>query len=537
MIDTQGVATTGANLLSNVGNHTITASGASDGNYDFTYVDGTLEITKATLTATADNKTRIYGEANPALTITYTGFKNGEDASVIDTQGVATTGANLLSNIGNHTISAGGASDGNYDFTYVAGNLEITRATITVTADNKTRIYGNANPALTVSYDGFKNGQDESVFTTLATATTGANLLSNAGNHAITASGAAAGNYDFVYTDGTLSITKATITVTADNKTRIYGDGNPAFTVSYAGFKNGQDESVFTTLATATTGANLLSNVGNHAITANGAAAGNYDFAYVGGTLSITKATLVATADNKTRIYGNANPNFTVTYTGFKNGENASVIDILATGSTSANLLSNVNDYGITAGGAFDNNYDFTYVGGTLSITKATLVAKPDAARRIYAQADPAFTVTYTGFKNGENASVIDTQATVSTTSDIDSPVGVYELIASGASDSNYDFVYEPGVFTIIPLVQADDPAVSSALTSPLKPEHNGALYDQWRRGEGTGDIFVIFNINQYFAASVEGYVSMASTRAQDDAAPISRPRCDRTKGACIAEI
>src|SRR5439155_18862209 len=50
----------------------------------------------------------------------------------------------------------------------------------------------------------------------------------------------AAGNYTFVLVNGQLTITTATLTVTADSKTREYGDPNPAFTASYGGFKNGE---------------------------------------------------------------------------------------------------------------------------------------------------------------------------------------------------------------------------------------------------------------------------------------------------------
>ena len=50
-----------------------------DGNYQFTYADtGDLTITKAMLTATTQNATREYGLANPAMSLVYSGFKNGE---------------------------------------------------------------------------------------------------------------------------------------------------------------------------------------------------------------------------------------------------------------------------------------------------------------------------------------------------------------------------------------------------------------------------------------------------------------------------
>ena len=73
--------------------YAITASGASDNNYNFNYVNGTLTVNKATLTATADNASRTYGDSNPALTVSYSGFRNGDGVGVINTQATASTAA------------------------------------------------------------------------------------------------------------------------------------------------------------------------------------------------------------------------------------------------------------------------------------------------------------------------------------------------------------------------------------------------------------------------------------------------------------
>src|SRR2546423_1548411 len=51
----------------------------------------------------------------------------------------------------------------------------------------------------------------------------------------------ASGNYDFAFVDGSLTVSQATLTVTADDKSRTYGDANPAFTASFSGFKNGEN--------------------------------------------------------------------------------------------------------------------------------------------------------------------------------------------------------------------------------------------------------------------------------------------------------
>src|SRR5213079_3470270 len=90
----------------------------------------------------------------------------------------------------------------------------------------------------------------------------------------------AAGNYTFSFANGELTVTKASLTVTADDKSRVYGDANPVFTASYGGFKNGE------TLATSgvtgspslTTTATGTSAIGSYAITAGAGtlAAPNY---------------------------------------------------------------------------------------------------------------------------------------------------------------------------------------------------------------------------------------------------------------------
>ena len=85
-------------------------------------------------------------------------------------------------------------------------------------------------------------------------------------------------------------------------------------------------------------------------------------------SFSIAKATLTATADDKTITYGDAAPAYTVTYSGFVNGENESVIDTLAAAASSYVQFDNVGDYEITVSGAEDNNYDFEYQSGTLTV-------------------------------------------------------------------------------------------------------------------------------------------------------------------------
>ena len=443
-------ASTTATNTTNAGTAAISVSGGLDTNYNYVYVDGVLTINKATLTATAQNVSRAYGDANPTFPIVYSGFKNSETSAVIDTLATASTTATASSGAGTAPITPSGALDNNYDFNYVNGILTINKADLTVTADNKTREYGDANPTLTYTFGSFKNGENSSVLVGLPTISTTATTTTNAGTAAITLSGGSGGNYNYVFTNGTLTITKATLTATAQDTSREYGDVNPTFAIGYTGFKNGETASVIDTLATASSTATTAINAGTTAaITPTGAIDNNYNFTYVNGTLTINKANLNVTADNKTREYGDANPTLTYTFGPFKNGQNSSVLGALPTISTTANTTTGVGTAAITVSGGSDSNYNYVFTNGVLTITKATLTATAQNASRDYGDANPIFAIGYTGFKNGETASVIDTLATATTTATNATNVGTAVITPSGAIDDNYDFSYVNGTLTI----------------------------------------------------------------------------------------
>ena len=97
-------------------------------NYVITFVNGSLAVTKAALTITADNKTRAVGLANPPLTASYAGFQNGETAAVLDVPVALTTTATAASGIGQYPIVAGGAADVNYAITFQNGTLNVVPA-------------------------------------------------------------------------------------------------------------------------------------------------------------------------------------------------------------------------------------------------------------------------------------------------------------------------------------------------------------------------------------------------------------------------
>ena len=116
------------NALVNIGNVatvTIRATLPANGSYSSATKDITLTITKAVLTATADDKTKVFGEVNPALTISYSGFKNGDTETDLDTSPVASCLATNTTPAGTISIDLVGGEDANYTIITENGILTI----------------------------------------------------------------------------------------------------------------------------------------------------------------------------------------------------------------------------------------------------------------------------------------------------------------------------------------------------------------------------------------------------------------------------
>lgn len=195
-------------------------------------------------------------------------------------------------------------------------------------------------------------------------ASTSATSLSGVGIYPIlaTALGVGINNYELIIINSSLSITPRVATVTGDNATKIYGEPNPTFTGTILGIIN-DDDIAFS----ASTAATQSSPVGTYPITisATGPNISNYSLSIINSTLSINQATLTVTADNLSKIQGEANPELTGTIVGVKNND-----DIQFSASTEATESSPVGDYPIlaTATGASINNYELIIINSTLSI-------------------------------------------------------------------------------------------------------------------------------------------------------------------------
>jgi autotransporter-associated beta strand protein len=253
-------------------------------------------VAPAPITVTADHKSRSYGSVNPILTASYSGFVNDETASVLSGSPDLSTAVTATSPVGSYAIvtGLGSLSAANYSFRPIDGTLNVTAAPLSVTSDDQTKTYGNPFTAFTGTIVGLMNGDD----ITASYASNG-----SAADAAVTASpypidvvlndpGSKLSNYVLTDNVGNLTVARAPLVVTAGDKTRAYGMANPALTASYSGFVNGDGESVLSGNADFSTDAAIGSAPGSYPIgvSAGTLAADNYDFSFVPGNLTVTRA-------------------------------------------------------------------------------------------------------------------------------------------------------------------------------------------------------------------------------------------------------
>lgn len=273
---------------------TITASQAGNATYAAAAdVQQSITISKVDLTVTASSASRKYGVANPVFTVGYSGFISGESAANLTTQPTASTAAVANTALGDYDVVASGGVSANYEFAYVKGTLTITAADLDIKANDKSKDYGDANPTFDYTYTGFISGESAANLTTLPTASTTATANSPVNGYAITPSGAAAANYAITYTNGTLTVNKVPLLITADDKARNVGAANPAFTFTYSGFVAGDDASDLLTQPSAICAATELSPAGDYTITPSGATSNNYTISVANGTLTVSVVTRV----------------------------------------------------------------------------------------------------------------------------------------------------------------------------------------------------------------------------------------------------
>ena len=369
-----------------VGTYAIHVTGDEDqGNYHVTYTAGEFEITKSgelilTAELTGESATKVY-DGNPLAGGATANVKEGTTITYSTDGGATwTTEVPSITNVGTLNITAR-AENPNYEPAETTYSLTVTHATAIVTAENKTKVYGTADPELTATVSGTL-GNDTVAYTLAREAG------ENAGKYKITVTGEEnQGNYKVTYTPGTFEITPKSIIpdgpeTPEDKKTGIKVE-NPG-DVKY----DGKDHAEKPVVKDEKTGVTLeegkdyeivypddIKNAGE--ITATVVGKGDYEGSFE-IKYNITKRDVTFTSATDSKQYdGNAltNGNVEITGDGFIEGEGA---EYKVTG-TQTQVGNSANEFEYTLNeNTLASNYDITKVVGTLTVTAAPAPKTPE---------------------------------------------------------------------------------------------------------------------------------------------------------------
>ena len=316
--------------------------------------------------------TQVYGSTSPTVSVTAVTDQNGNNAAnLVNTSGLSAV-ASPGSSAGS-TFALGGTgatAKPGYQLTYT-GTVTVTPAPLTITASDVSKTYGQTAALSAYTVSGLVNGDSVSGVTLTSS---GAASSANAGSYSITtanASGSGLGNYTISYQNGTLTVNPATLTITAANVSKTYGQTAALNAYTVSGLLNSDSVSGVTLISS---GAASSADAGSYSITAanaSGSGLGNYTISYQNGTLTVNPAALTITAANVSKTYGQTAALNAYTVSGLLNSDSVSGVTLTSSGAAAS---ADAGSYSITAANASGSglgNYTISYVDGTLTVNKA----------------------------------------------------------------------------------------------------------------------------------------------------------------------
>ena len=481
--------------------------------YLATEATNTLTINAAQLTVNYGSNPVYKGKAQQP-TFTLVGLVGNESMGVT---AKVTQGATEVTpiNVGDYTLTL--SVSGETYLNYVFGESTLTTETstshdykiipkhVSLTTSNVSNItYNGVVHAPTATYIDVSGATVNAVTAITKDGTDiNANDVKNAGKYALTASLKDTTNYVWADNDTTavktyewtISKLKITVKVTNANQSATYNGAEPTIntdtTVTLT--DNGASAPSFVSnelsfSVTKETGV----NADNYTLTPSaepksGYSVANYDITFTNGTFKINKAALTITANSENITYGDDKPTFSVSYSGFVNNENESVLGGSLVLECDYVKYENVGTYSITPIGLTSGNYAITFESGRLKVSKKQITAKISllsdsiyVTDHVLSVANPS--VAFSGLVSGDTLTVTYTAGTVNNETTVEPTLidstttlekGVYTVNAvfSGDKAGNYDITVTPATLT----VKENDGTVTK-VAAPV--ENTGLVYN-----------------------------------------------------------
>jgi len=372
-------------------------------NYSFSYIDGTYTIYGLAATVTAIDTEKVYGDADPTFAVGIDGVAVGETHA----SGTITFSGNNYgpsttppTDAGTYTMTPSDEvlTSGNqdqYSFTYITGTYVIHKRPVSIVAVNQQKTYGDEDPSFPWE---FADPTDTNMAygETLLVGQLYRDEGENIGTYDLNLGNLNSQNpnYDITASLGYLSINPRHIDVTADDQSKIYGNGDPALTYYSSGLVG--DDKLNGSLSR-----DAGEDVGNYTINQGTLdAPANYVIdSFTPGVLEIQKRQVNVGFWDDGKDYGVPDDwtDFGSGYGFYFTTNTHLAFNDQFTGAISRDPGENVGNYDIHPGTlALSDNYDLTFtLGGTFSIYPRWVTVHPVADQKVYGDSDPsAFSYT-----------------------------------------------------------------------------------------------------------------------------------------------
>ena len=448
---------------------TITSKSGKDvtDSYIIGKTNGTLEITARPLEITAGSASRTYD--GKELTKNSAEITEGSLADGQKLESVTVTGSQTLPGTGINTASDAVIQAGttnvtdNYEITYKAGTLEITKASIklTVTAPDASRMYDGEALTAAVCTIGSGLAEGDKVYVNATGSATNVND-SRKGNNPVgnvlvlhNETEDVTANYDIKKVDGTLTITPRTVTLTSASASRAY-NGTPLTdgTVTESGDGFVKEEGAVYTVTGSQLEKGSSENSFSYTLKEN-TKTENYAITTVEGKLEVTasETPITITANDAGKVYdGTALTEAGYRYTEGVLAAGDELTAVVEGSQTEAGSTANkVTSYkvlhdekDVTASYTFDKS-----VPGTLTVEPKKVTIKVNSYTKVYGTADPVFDGVVNGLvNNGDLGKII--YARTETDAEKENVNDTISLTASYNANNNYEVTVEKGILTII---------------------------------------------------------------------------------------
>lgn len=497
--------TTSGRDLNNVGEYDIVlVEGAYNENYSISLQAGAgkyvieqrpigISFTNTSVTyngreqsiTVAINDADIVSAENLTFTVKYTGRDTGTSFTLTSDNGGESWEGTSPVNADTYVVTVEVTSTGsNYLATNGSAEFTIARRSITINIGDQSSEYDGKIPSAQSVFDKnwtivtgeFVNGDEQHISLYIEDAAKNADeyrIWFDFGNE-----DGVEDNYDISAVDGTYTIEKVDLTITADSKTLTYGDPVPEYSLTYDGLVDDIGDVDFSVTPSATSDYNLSSldtrKVGTYQIvfTAEEITSTNYNITLVEGTLTVETRAITIDADDRRLTYGDISEDYLDSEYELSDSRNdwdtteGNILDgddlgiILSVDGSDTGYAVGTYSIKYTAGNAeVAENYDITYEEATLEIEKKTLTVTADGFEIQYGTVltSDRYSYTLSGFvyrENADNAGISGSVTFTNSGYDVTSDAGsIFTITPDGDLNSgNYDFEYvaSSGNITVI---------------------------------------------------------------------------------------